>query len=271
MTNFRARRKLGEVVFGAQLLQMLFDVRRVTAHPLAPFLLPVCLSGMEVGRHGSLGVNDDGASSRKMDDHVRADPVFFSGTGLLRGEIAIFHHARQFHHTAKLEFSPLAAGVVMVQGLGKPGCFVLQGLIAGKDVAYLGFQVRISAHALLFYFSQAGLDQLEGVTHRLEQGLNGLLSGFQIMPSLLVLVLETRFRQIEELFFRVAKDFRTDAGKGIPAALLPRCGASASCPPPVPARRGIPPPGGRNDPGSAAGRPEAPGRQAGAGRPEARE
>ena len=104
----------------------------------------------------------------------------------------------------------------MVQGLGKSGCFVLQGLIAGKDVAYLGFQVRISAHALLFYFSQAGLDQLEGVTHRLEQGLNGLLSGFQIMPSLLVLVLETRFRQVEELFFRVAKDFRTDAGKGIP-------------------------------------------------------
>ncbi len=75
-----------------------------------------------------------------MDDHVRADSILLPGTGLLRGEIAVFHHARQFHHAAKLEFSPLAAGVVMVQGLGKSGCFVLQGLIAGKDVAYLGFR-----------------------------------------------------------------------------------------------------------------------------------
>ena len=194
---------------------MPLDVRGMAGHPLAALFRILRLPGIQVGCHGRFRVNDDGTASRKVNDHVRPHPFLLPGTGFLSREIAVLHHSRQFHHAAQLELSPLAANAVVVQSLGKPGGFIFQGFIAGKDIADLRFQVRIGAHAFLFHLSQPGLDQFQGFAHRLQHGLDGLFAGIQVMVGLLALALQPRFRQVQKLFLRVPEDFRADAGEGI--------------------------------------------------------
>ena len=102
----------------------------VTGEGVVAFFVGLGFQRIEVGIHGSLGIDDDLFSSRKADDEIGTEALAFVGRGgRLGGEVTVLLHSSHFDHTLQLDFAPLPSTGGLTKSFDQRTGFLVQPLL----------------------------------------------------------------------------------------------------------------------------------------------
>ncbi len=111
----------------------------------------------QIGVQRRLDVHDEMSLVRHLDDHVRTNDLSVRHGVRLFDEVAMFHHAGQFHEAAQRDFAPPTAYFGSPQRLDEVLRFLRQRLLAVLHFLELVLDAAIGFAAGLFQFGDLPL------------------------------------------------------------------------------------------------------------------
>lgn len=182
------------VVFGAEGVDVAADFLGVLEEAGGADGFVGGFGGGAEGFEGRLGVDDDALAAGEADDEVGAE----GAGGFLFAEIAVAEHVGHLDDAAKLEFAPGAGVGGGAEGGGEAGGFGLELQLGGIQGTELFGEGAVGFLAGIFDGADLGVDLLEGLAERFDEGVDRLLAFVEVADGLLLEFAEGFAGEFEE-------------------------------------------------------------------------
>ena len=168
-----------------------------------PRFVVLALQRLDVGLACDLGVDDDAAAARHLDDEIRPDAPVVRRDMVLRLEVAVLEHPGHLDDAAELDLAPAAADVRPVaKRAHEVAGLAAQLLLRLGQLAHLLGERRVRALARDLELLELPVDLLQRLLERADEMLDGLfllpeLGGGQLEERLVVVAQRCRGERVE--------------------------------------------------------------------------
>src|SRR5579872_3504587 len=215
----------------SQRIDMRADVARELYHLRAAHLLVGALDRVKKGLRGRLGVDDDGAVVRELDDHVRTEPAarlaIVRLDRLLSDEVDVLPHAGHLDDALQLHLSPAPADGRIAQRLAQARRLRTQRrrllhepLLGLEQTGDLLGHAFVGTGPRLLQLDDLGVDLVERLADGLDKLADGLLALLQLTFGHLVHLGQRLVRELQEALVVLLQRVSAERGERLGDFLL---------------------------------------------------